>query len=313
MDPIQRMYLNRDERERQKIRDYKKPPARFRASELADCKRKIWYRHSGYVPAPRTGFSDDWSIDGDVHHDVVRQIMLEFGIQLCGITQHESGSTEEDGFVAHDFDVDGRTITVSTRQDGWIWHEDYGWMLLEIKSQGHWVYHYVNKAYTDGWKDDAGVEYPAGPKAAVAYLMEKKPEYLAQVMAGIAIARAQGSAPTPDGEPLDLDHAYLVIKDRGNCHIGLGTGDGDLQGLVIPYDQDILDKALRRAYVVKGKVLDGQPPMAEFTAGSKQCGYCPYRYACHDADKRRKQGLDPVLVYPDPACGIEFLSADEEG
>ncbi len=153
-DPIERMYLVRDEQGREKVRNHKKPAMRFRASGLAACKRQEYYRQSGYLPAPRYGTSDDYSVDGDAHHDIVRQMMLAYGVKLAGITQAEDGSTHEDMFVTQDFDVEGRTITISTRQDGWIFNGDYGWMLMEIKSVGHWVYHYMQKAYEAGWTDE---------------------------------------------------------------------------------------------------------------------------------------------------------------
>jgi CRISPR/Cas system-associated exonuclease Cas4 (RecB family) len=310
MDPVARMYQKRDEDAREAVRNYKKPPVRFRASELADCKRQIFYRLSGYVPKPRYGFNDDWGIDGDVHHDIVRQQLLNWDVRLAGITQLEDGSTEEDRFITHDFDVDGRIVTVSTRQDGWIYHEDYGWMMLEIKSVGHWPQTYMQKAYTDGYTTAHGVELPAGEDAALAYIIDKKPDYIAQINIGLAIHRARSIAqrPFPDEERYTLDHAFLILKDRSNCHIGYHPDNGMpvLGGIVVPYDQANVDHTLRRLYITKGKVTDGVPPLPEYPAGSKQCGYCPFKYACHDADKRRKQGLSPAVVYPDPAVGIHF-------
>ena len=315
MDPIVRMYLKRDEQWRENARNHKKPPARFRASELTDCKRTIFYRHSGFLPKPRYGFNDDWGIDGDVHHDIVRQQLLNWGVRLAGITQAEDGSTDEFQFVTHDFIVEGRTITVSTRQDGWIYHEDHGWMLLEIKSVGHWPLTYMVKAYEHGWTDENGKKYPPGEDAAFAYIAEKKPEYVAQILAGLAIARARGPEKLPfdTSEKYTLDKAYLLVKDRSNCHIGYHPETMPiLGGIIINFDQEKLDKVLRRCYVTKGKVADGTPPMPEYPAGSKQCHYCDYKYLCHGADKRRKQGLEPAIVYPDPAITLEFIDTEGE-
>ena len=313
MDPIARMYLARDEDGREQARNYKKPPVRFRASELSDCKRRTWYRLSGWVPAPRTGFDDDWSVDGDVHHDIVRQLMLRWDVKLAGITQSEDGSTHEDGFVVQSFDLEGRSLDVSTRQDGWIWHEDYGWMIMEIKSVGHWKHNYMLKAYTDGWTGEDGTHYPPGETAVVAYLTAKYPAYIYQMHAGMAIAKARASSQLPfdPAEQHTLDHAFLVLKDRSNCHIGFHDDKmGVLGGIVIPFVPETWDKVLRRLYTTKGKVLDGTPPLPEYTAGSRECGYCPYRYACHDATKRRAKGLTPAIVFPDPAVGIHFDEAD---
>lgn len=313
MDPIVRMYQERDEIGRDKARHQRNPARRFRASGLTDCKRQEFYRQSGWIQKPRYAVDDDYGVDGDVHHDIVRQQMLNYGIRLAGITQAEDGSTDEFMFVTHDFDVEGRTITISTRQDGWIFHEDYGWMLMEIKSVGHWPQHYMAKAYFHGWTDEVGTEYPPGHEAALAYICEKKPEYIAQIMAGLAIARAKGDLPFDVGEGYTLDSAYLVIKDRSNCHIGYHDRDGDspmLGGIIVPWDEALFNKVLRRCYITKGKIIDGTPPIPEYPAGSKQCGYCPFKYACHDADKRRKAGKTPAIVYPDPTVKVNFVEED---
>lgn len=317
MDPIARMYLNRDEAGREKVRQQRNPARRFRASGLADCKRQEFYRQSGWLEKPRYGLDDDYGVDGDVHHDIVRQVMLANGVQLAGITQGADGSTEEDQFVVHDFDYEGRTITISTRQDGWIRHEDYGWMLMEIKSVGHWPMHYMQKAYFEGWTDELNIEHQPGHDTALAYLKEKKPEYIYQIMAGLAISRARGvdKLPFDSNEKHTLDHAYLVIKDRSNCHIGYHDRDNGremLGGIVVPWDEDLFNKILRRCYITKGKIVDGTPPIPEYPAGSKQCGYCPFKYACHDADKRRKAGLEPAVVYPDSEIKIKFVNTPDE-
>ena len=324
MDPIIKyLYDARDEEGREKARNQRNPARRFRASGLTDCKRQEFYRQSGWIEKPRYAVSDDYGVDGDVHHDVVRQMMLAYGIRLAGITQAEDGSTDEFMFVTQDFDVtndngDTASITISTRQDGWIFHEDYGWMLMEIKSVGHWPYTYMAKAFFEGWKDENGKQYPPGEDAALAYIWEKKPEYIAQIMAGLAIGKERGPSNLPfdTEEQYTLDHAYLVIKNRSDCHIGYHDRDGNkdpLGGIIIPWDADLFQKILRRCQVVKGKVNDGVAPIPEYPAGSKQCSYCPFKYACHDADKRRKQGKEPAIVYPDPAVKVEFLpTAPEE-
>lgn len=315
MDPIVKMYLDRDEQGREKARNQRKPAMRFRASGLTDCKRQEFYRQSGWIEKPRYGYDDDYGVDGDVHHDVVRQMMLAHGIRLAGITQAEDGSTHEDQFVTQDFMVDGRTITISTRQDGWIYHPDYGWMLMEIKSAGHWPFHYMEKAYQHGWTDELGNELPAGHDTALAYIQEKKPEYIAQVTAGMGISQKRGPdrLPFPSDEKYTLDHAYLVIKDRSMCHIGYHNGPMPvLGGIIVPYDGALMDKTLRRCYITKGKILDGTPPIPEYPAGSKQCGWCKFKYACHDADKRRKLGESPAVVYPDPAVPVQFEPDAEE-
>lgn len=277
MDPVKRMYLARDADGRHAAKRYRKPPLRFRASELANCKRQQWYRLSGYRPAPSTGFQEDWSIDGDIHHDMVRQMLLHWGIELRGITQEGGeGETVEDPFVVADFEYNGMKFQIATRQDGWIKHEDYEkWPLLEIKSVGHWPYHYLAKAYETGGEDGFRE-----------YIAEKRPGYLYQMTVGMKI----------HGD----DMAYLLLKDRSNSHIGIHLSNGEIiGGVVFPYDNDVWEKIARRCVTVKRAVMDGIPPVPEYTAGSKQCGWCPFHYLCHGADKRRKAGLEPAVVYPD--------------
>jgi len=309
MDPIARIYKQRDEEGRDKIRNYRKPPQRFRASELTDCKRQIWYRLSGYVPAPRTGFDDDWSRDGDVHHDLVRALMREYGVRIAGVTFNEDGTQTEDRFIVHDFDVDGRQISVSTRQDGWIYHEDYGWILLEIKSVGHWVHKYQLDAYAGIGQREDGTDRTGGHDDLLDYIKVKKPEWIAQCHAGMKIAQERGvdALPFPSDEKHDLTKAYLVVKDRSNCHIGYHDDDiGVVGGVVIDFEQETWDKITRRLYATKGKVLDGKPPLPEYTSSSRACGYCPFRYLCHDARKRQKNGHTPAILYPDPECGVHY-------
>jgi hypothetical protein len=185
---------------------------------------------------------------------------------------------------------------VSTRQDGWIYHEDYGWMLMEIKSVGHWKYDYMNKAYISGGHD-----------RLLEYITEKSPGYIYQINAGLEIARDRGGLPFETDEPYTLDMAYLVIKDRSNCHIGFHDDKhGALGGVLVPYDPSVIDTIVNKTYRLKGMVLDGTPPLPEYPSGSRECGYCPFKYLCHDADKRRRKGQHPVIVYPDPAVSIDF-------
>lgn len=291
MDPIARMYLARDEDGRVAVRNHKKPPLRFRASELADCKRKIWYRLSGYTPAPRYGFNEDWSIDGDIHHDMVRQTMLHWGIELGGITQDaETGETHEHKYQVKEFVHEGMKFNIASRQDGWIKHEDYGdkLIMMEIKSVGHWPHNWMVKAYETG-----------GEQGFRDYIYEKKPEYVYQMTAGMHMN--------------DDDHCYLVLKDRSNSHIGIHLADGTcVGGVVFDYDFTVMERVKRRCVAVKRAVMAGDPPMPEFLPSSKQCGYCPFYYACHEKFKRDKAGLTPNMVYPDPTISVDFLEENDE-
>lgn len=296
MDPIKRMYEIRDEQARENARNYRKPPQRFRASELGNCKREIWYRLSGYVPAPRYGSSDDYGIDGDAHHDLVRQMMEHYGTPVRGI-EWEDGQAREMDWDIGEFEYDGMTINISARLDGWvdIDGEEY---LLEIKSMGYWPYKYLQEAYENGFRDKDGVEHEAGEPAVHARIQEKHPGYVQQMNACMAIFNAK--------------QAYLVVKDRSGCTMGVHnreTGDR-FGGGYFTYDPDLFNDQLRRLHRIKMRVLDGSPPPPEYTAGSPTCKRCDYRYACHGATKRRQRGLTPAMVYPDPAVGLEFEEND---
>ena len=291
MDPIKRMYLARDEDAREDIRGYRKPSIRFRASELGNCRRQQWYRLSGYLPAPRTGFSNDWSIDGDVHHDVVRQMMLQWDIKLGGITlDPETGETVEAKYIVHEFEHDDCKFSVSSRQDGWIEHEDYDnkLIMMEIKSVGHWVHHHMVKAYEEG-----------GESGFKDYIAKKKPGFIYQMNIGMEM---QGD-----------EHCYLVLKDRSNCHTGIHLPDGTvIGGVVFDKDPEIIEKVKRRCVAVKRAVMDAKPPMVEHTASANECGWCPFYYACHEKIKRAKAGLTPTMVYPDDTIDTNFLE-DSDG
>jgi CRISPR/Cas system-associated exonuclease Cas4 (RecB family) len=304
MDPIARMYAERDEAALDNIRNYRKPSVRLRASELADCKRAVYYRLTGHVPSPDTGFSNDWSEEGDIHHDIVRHKLLAHGFELAGVTVNDDGTMTENKYVVQEFEYEGKPFKISTRQDGWIKHPDHGWMLLEIKSVGHWPYKYMNDAYQAGGHD-----------GLLEYIMEKKPNFIYQVHAGMAIAKARG----PEALPFDhtekhtLDLAYIIIKDRSNCHIGFHDGErGVSGGVYVPWEDETWEKIGARSSFTTEKVRDGKIPMAEYTSSSTPCGYCRYRYLCHDADRRRKAGLEPAIQYPHPAVSIEFNEPTED-
>jgi hypothetical protein len=104
-----------------------------------------------------------------------------------------------------------------------------------------------------------------------------------------------------------------VLKDRSNCHIGLHLPDGEVVGgVVFDKDQAAMEKVKRRCVAVKRSVLDGKPPIPEHTAGSRDCSYCPFYYACHETFKRKKAGLTPTMVYPDPLIDVDFLEESDE-
>ncbi len=303
MDPIKKTYLARDEDGREAMRNYRKPPVRFRASELAQCKRRLWYRLSGYLPKPRTGFQEDWSVDGDIHHDQVRQTLLYWGVALSGITQDEGGETHENKYTVQEFEHDGVRFKISSRQDGWIEHPDYDdHIMMEIKSVGHWPYHYMVKAYDEGFGPQgfSGSDRLTGEDGFRYYIYEKRSDFVYQINAGMAM----------HGDK----HTYLVLKDRSNSHIGIHLPEGgSVGGVVFDYDQKVFDKIMRRCAAVQRAVTAGEPPMPEHPQGHKECKMCSYYYACHETFKRKRAGLTPSTVYPDPQVDVQFDEEETDG
>lgn len=289
MDPIQQMYEKRDEQGRERARNYRKPPLRFRASEVADCSRKIWYRLSGYAPAPRYGRDDDFGIDGDAHHDIVRQLMRAYDIRLEGLTFNDDGTVSEDQMKTKTFMVDGLKVPVVGRCDGFIFLPDRDELaLLEVKSKGFWVFKYIQEAFEAN-----------GIRGVLDRIIDKHPDIYAQSNITALIH--------------DMEYVYVLIKNRDMCQTGVYNDDTSARhgGTEFSRDDEQNEKTLKKLANIKRKVMDGVPPPPAGPPGSKECGYCKFKYLCHDADKRAKRKLTPTVVYPDPAIVIDQLEQDD--
>jgi len=292
MDPIKQMYANRDAVARDKASRHSRPPQRFRASEVHDCARKIYYRLSGYAPAPRYAIDDDYGIDGDMQHDVVRWLMSQWGVALQGLDVDEAGKIKEQASRIKSFAVDDLAFDVTGRIDGEIKVDDE-WMLLEIKSVGYWPYKYMQDAFIAG-----------GEAALTERIMSSSASagYIDQMHVCMAI--------------YGMRKGYLLVKDRSGCKTGVhNTKTGDcVGGMVVEWDQERWDTILKRLHMIRIKVNTGVPPLAGFPPGSDDCKLrCPFVYLCHGADKRRQRGLEPAVVYPDPLVQIEQVSNVPEG
>ena len=295
-DPVQVLYDKLTEEGYDEVRAHKTPPRRIRASEAADCVRKVWYRLSGYRPAPTSALLELLGIQGDIDHDITRRLFHDRGIEIRKVTFHPDGRVEEDEYVVKTFEVEldnGETVEVklSGRCDGEI-DVPEGVALLEIKGMSHWPYDWLNKAFE---KDGA-----AGARKRIT---DKHPKYEWQCQVTMKL--------------YGFERAYLVTKDRGSATIGIyrdikdakgkPTGNIRRSGIVINDSDDLWLFLLKRFAYILRQVEKGTPPPKEFAAGSNECKYCNFRYRCHEKDERmekKKRGLlpkdAPDVVYPGP-------------
>ena len=288
-DPVNRMYDRMAEEMLE--RTLRTSSRYFRASEAGDCKRKLWYRISGYRPAPNDGWLKHLGIQGDVDHDVVRDMLLHYGAELEGLkfAREEDGSVsvEELEKVRETFDVDGTDVTIACRSDGSIHirelldevfpdHGTDGLALLEVKGMDGFSWRWANKAFAADGMD--GVKE---------YIEEKKP-YVWQMNTTMKLV----------GRP----YAYLMVKDRSLSQSGFhNESNGErIGGGVWKFDPNLWKRTLNRMAIVRRAVDSGEPPRPDHAEGSKACKQCAWSYLCHGAEGRRRMGLEPAIVYPVP-------------
>jgi hypothetical protein len=270
-DPIAKLYEFLRLKGIDDLKNWAPPHHHYWASESGGCLRRVYYRLSGLKPLPETPEDMLLSMDGDVHHDIVRQLFDQAGIEQRAIVFEESGSVKETG-QRKTYHFEGYDIEVSGRCDGEI-ATPRGWAVHEIKSI--WFYGY--KYYQD--------DYKKGGADAVLERIEKKN--------GAWVPQAQFMM-----DMRELDTWYLTLKDRNFGGIGFER-EGRRVGVYLDRDPKVLDTALADLVTVE-KALEGStdPPPQRFLAGDWKCKSCRWRYACHDADARRDRGLVPDVVYP---------------
>jgi len=286
MDPVQHLYNEITKDEIEKVRQFKKPVRRFRASEAADCARKVWYRLSGYMPTPRAASLELVAQSGNLHHDYVRQLLNLYGVQLVGLQMNEDGTVTEDANVVKEFERNGVRFTVSGRSDGGI-VLDSGEAVLEIKSVGNWSYQAINKAYT------------AGNEALKQYLLEKRKSYLwqGQVMA-LLQDKTEGIL-------------YLLVVNRDNMAIGFGqSGTDEHTGFATPIDNALQEQILLKFARIQKALNAKTPPAPDFNPGSTECGYCEFAVYCHEMRSRKERGIKPFINYPIPELFTEIEEND---
>lgn len=263
MDPVKQTYAMLDAGALAEFNDGYKRPQRFRASEVANCSRQIWYAVSGYEKdSPEQGKQSLYGVYGDLTHDVIRNLMLQAGVKLDGLEFHEDGSITELVDLREKVTYNGVEFTVAARADGIVEIDGkrYG---LEIKSVSAYVYDYMHKVLTGTATKNMKAQYGEGPIGLRKYIAAKYKKYLQQAHLTAYLA--------------GLDGTYLVIADRSSCQFGF---DGDGSALLLDLDMDMVNETLAKLAMIQKKIASGDPPMRDFNKGSKECGWCPYQGRC---------------------------------
>lgn len=272
-DPTHKVYEGLAAEALDEVRNFTKPPVRIRASEAANCSRQIYYRLTGHLPTPFDPFVRLIGMDGDIAHDMSRQLLEHFGVLLDGVEKE----------ITRTFTVDNVDFSVVARADGHISIDDPTgttvpvWALLEIKSMGGYAYKYLNDAFLYGGND-----------AVVERVRDKHKSYLQQCTTTAVLH--------------DKEWIYLLVKDRSMSQLGLHDASNGRRsgGAVWKVDMELWDKLLKKFGRIAKAVQNGVPPRAEYADGSKECGQCPFLYLCHNATNRKERGLKPEVVYPIP-------------
>lgn len=269
-DPIRDGYVAQYAQNLEQLKNSELPRNRFIASELGYCKRRIWYRHMGYLPAVFSARGSDYARDGNAHHDLVRTFMADMGgAKLRHVTRDEMNQLsietfKEDVAVKHK----GLTFKIHARVDGAV-KLGRSWAVLEIKSIGNRDYWKYNNIWTE----------TLDPDAVLAQVREDHPGYIYQCLAGM---RATG-----------YKQAAIVLKGRDCAAMGLHSQRDPDQILgILPFKwcSATWTTVLNRCATVERAKRDGNPPRAEYLQSSKECSYCPFFHLCHGAAKARKRG-----------------------
>lgn len=275
-DPVQALYDAMDAEGLEEARNHEAPPRRFRASEASNCVRQIYHRLNGDRPAPRAAKSKMYGVCGDVDHDMSRALFIQHGVPVGGIDFKEDGEQVELLWYREQIEWNDQTFEITARCDGLMPETPHGPALLEIKGMSGFAYDWLNKAFI---KD--------GHAGALERIKKKHQSYYDQCHVSMALS----------GHKL----CYLLPKDRSSGTLGLHNPDtNERSGIYIEFDPEHYKKILDRFAYVTRKLGEGKPPMPEKTPGSRECGWCEFRYRCHDALERKAQGLEPHVVYPGP-------------
>lgn len=296
-DPVVRLYENM----RASLLEETKwgAPKRYYASTAGNCERALWYKHSGYRPAPMSPFVGMIAEAGNMGHDLVREAMHDSGTEIRDVEFGPEGQTETGAVRKRfDFDDDEVSFEVSIRPDGKVNIGDFydvgdkdPWASLEIKTVDGYTMQWLERAYRGEHK-----RYPEGGMASVeAWLRnhETKQKYFDQMQITMGMTGA--------------DFGYLVLYDRSFGQIGFYNPETDVRegGLVVPFDPERFDQLLKKFKRIELAKRTGDAPPADLSPKSKTCKQCDFFYRCHGAFEREKHGLEPVVLYPVLEEGIE--------
>jgi hypothetical protein len=261
---VWRIYEGLTEEAEDAARHFRKGPRRFRASETADCRRKLWYRLAGFVPLPK----QPWL-------SLVADSMEHFGIELTGVTFNLDGTQDEDKYAVRTFSMGGVQFDMSCRPDGFVRMQELPTpSVLEIKSMTTFKHTKAEAAFKKG-----------GNEGVIQHLQLEKPQYIWQ---GNSTAMIK-----------DASYVYLVLVDRNLNRIGLGTVGFGKPGTWDPLagertggalweveDSDRQDILYKLAEVTQA-LSDGVPPVPEYISSSAECRQCDFFVYCHG----RKTGM----------------------
>lgn len=276
-NPVQQIY---DHLRARTVRDSEtwKPASevRFRPSELGGCSREIYYRLKGNKPRdlpPETLLLFE---DGDLHHDSVRHLMKEAGVELQDLVFHEGGKIEETGGVRRTINVEfgdkEYPVLISGRTDGRVkFGEEL--LLLELKS--------VNK---NKYENFQRVFQKYGEKG-VLDLLRDKPRDKDAKRQGQHYNRRFWYQFQSTLLVCDQPAMYVILKNRDNAQIGLVDADGVRCGFRVDADAEVQATILRRCAMVLKALETSTPPQAEFMDGSMSCNMCNFYPLCWGANK----------------------------
>jgi len=264
MDPVKKIYLQGQRAAILKLSKTRMPPQNIRASELANCKRRTYYRLMGFIPAVSdSGISaarlNDFGRVGDVLHDDVRLWLRDGGAKISGVKFNKDGTQDETEFFKKTINWNDEEFNVSGRADGIIKIGNTK-HVLEIKTLKAKKYNMLANVWR---KTNSDV-------AVAAKMLEDFKSFPFQVHACMV--------------GLDIKRAYVLPVDRDLCAIGLhsyGDIESILGGVTFQFTPALWKQVLGRCATIRKAVRTRTAPRPEFTMSSYDCGICPYQHLCH--------------------------------